>query len=77
MDIDLLTESIKEKCLEIGFSKSGIAPVDYYQEDRDYLEGWIKDGYHASMYCRAIDSYAANLSDMEYWQRACVCYVVC
>ncbi len=50
MDIDLLTESIKEKCLEIGFSKSGIAPVDYYQEDRDYLEGWIKDGYHASMH---------------------------
>ena len=50
MDIDLLTESIKEKCLEIGFSKSGIAPVDYYQEDRDYLEDWIKDGYHASMH---------------------------
>ena len=50
MDIDLLTESIKQKCLEIGFSKSGIAPVDYYQEDRDYLEDWIKDGYHASMH---------------------------
>ena len=49
MDIESFTEFIKMKCSEVGFSKSGIAPAKYHKEDRDYLEGWIENGYHASM----------------------------
>ena len=49
MDIESFTEFIKDKCSEVGFSKSGIAPVKYHKEDREHLEGWIKNGYHASM----------------------------
>ena len=33
LDIELFTELIKRKCSEVGFSKSGIAPVKYHKED--------------------------------------------
>ena len=49
MDKDSFTDFIKEKCLEVGFSKSGVAPVKYHKEDRIYLENWIDNGYNASM----------------------------
>ena len=49
MDTASFTDFIKEKCLEIGFSKTGIAPVKYHKEDLNKLKLWIDDGYHASM----------------------------
>ncbi len=49
MDTNSFTDLIKQKCLDVGFSKSGIAPVQYYQEDKIHLEKWIDNGYHASM----------------------------
>tara|TARA_B100002052_G_scaffold81137_2_gene74363 strand:+ start:2402 stop:3334 length:933 start_codon:yes stop_codon:yes gene_type:complete len=49
LDTNSFTDLIKQKCLDVGFSKSGIAPVQYYQEDKIHLEKWIDNGYHASM----------------------------
>ena len=49
MDKSTFTSFIKEKCLEIGFSKSGIAPVKYYNQDKKRLEEWLGNNYHASM----------------------------
>ena len=49
MDLKSLTKNIKEKCLEIGFSKSGIAPSKYHKEDKDVLESWLDNNYNASM----------------------------
>ena len=49
MDLKLLTDSIKEKCLEVGFSKAGIAPVKYYESDTEVLNKWLDKGYNASM----------------------------
>ena len=49
METSTFTEFIKEKCLEIGFSKSGIAPVQYFIEDKKRLEDWIENNYHGSM----------------------------
>ena len=49
MDKNTLTALVKEKCLSLGFSKSGITKVQYHQEDREHLDAWIGDNYHASM----------------------------
>ena len=49
MEKKTFTEFIKEKCLEIGFSKSGVAPVEYFIEDKKRLEDWIENNYHGSM----------------------------
>ena len=45
MDKILLTDFIKEKCQEIGFSKSGIAEVDYYESDKEKLVNWINNDF--------------------------------
>ena len=44
-----LTEQIKAKALEIGFSKVGIAKADPLREDAERLKDWLHRGYHASM----------------------------
>ena len=49
MDISYLTKLIKDECLSVGFSKVGIAEVKYYQDDKLYLENWLKKNRNASM----------------------------
>ena len=49
MDLRLLTEDIKKKCLEVGFSKSGIAPAKYHKNDKEILDTWIDNNYNGSM----------------------------
>ena len=49
MDLQLLSESIKDKALEIGFSKIGITEAKFYKQDQDNLEQWLSNGLHGSM----------------------------
>ena len=49
MDTISFTEFVKNQCLSIGFSKVGIARVEYYPEDRTHLDNWIDKDYHATM----------------------------
>jgi epoxyqueuosine reductase len=44
-----LTKSLKEKALEIGFHKVGIAPAKKL-ERADYLKEWLNKGYHGQMH---------------------------
>lgn len=44
-----LTEQIKSKALELGFSKVGIAGAEPLHEDGERLREWLRRGYHASM----------------------------
>lgn len=44
-----LTEQIKQKALELGFGKVGIARVESLKEERERLTEWLYRGYHASM----------------------------
>lgn len=43
------TKKIKEKALEIGFHKVGIAQAEALLREREYLEGWLERGFHAEM----------------------------
>ena len=49
MDLKLLSKSIKDKALEIGFSKTGITEAKFYKKDQDNLEQWLSNGFHGSM----------------------------
>jgi len=49
LDLELLTKEIKKRCLEVGFSKAGIAPAEYHKEDTENLNNWIDKKYNASM----------------------------
>ncbi|MDP1677056.1 MAG: tRNA epoxyqueuosine(34) reductase QueG [Bacteroidota bacterium] len=44
-----LTEQIKTKALELGFSKVGIAKAEMLNVEGDHLKDWLGRGYHASM----------------------------
>ncbi|HTR80807.1 MAG TPA: tRNA epoxyqueuosine(34) reductase QueG [Bacteroidota bacterium] len=44
-----LTQQIKEKALEIGFSKVGIAKIEPIETDAGRLKEWLSRGYQASM----------------------------
>ncbi|MEM8781014.1 MAG: QueG-associated DUF1730 domain-containing protein, partial [Cyanobacteria bacterium P01_G01_bin.49] len=46
-----LTIKIKQKALDLGFHKVGIADVDKNYQDNaiSHLKAWIKLGYHAEM----------------------------
>ena len=46
-----LTNKIKEKALDLGFHKVGIADVNYHYEDEaiSSLKAWLALGYHADM----------------------------
>ena len=50
MDLELLSRDIKNKALDIGFSKIGITKAKFYQKDQDNLEKWLSNGYHGSMH---------------------------
>jgi len=44
-----LTQKIKEKALEIGFHKVGVARAEALPREREHLENWIERGFHAEM----------------------------
>ncbi|HEX9929629.1 MAG TPA: tRNA epoxyqueuosine(34) reductase QueG [Pyrinomonadaceae bacterium] len=44
-----LTQKIKEKALEIGFHKVGVARAETLLREREYLENWLERGFHAEM----------------------------
>lgn len=44
-----LTEQIKSKALELGFSKVGIARADALSDEGARLNEWLNRGWHASM----------------------------
>lgn len=46
---DTLTDRIKLKAAELGFSKVGLAKVELITEESKRLREWLACGYHASM----------------------------
>ncbi|MGH7901805.1 MAG: tRNA epoxyqueuosine(34) reductase QueG, partial [Thermodesulfobacteriota bacterium] len=48
MDIYLLTRSIKQKALDIGFDLVGVSPVDSFPENQFYKE-WLARGFAGEM----------------------------
>lgn len=48
MDINSLTRAIKQKALELGFNKIGIARVEELPEAKFLME-WLKKGFHGEM----------------------------
>lgn len=44
-----LTRSIKEKALEIGFTKVGITSAEPFDHAADHLASWIERGFHGLM----------------------------
>ncbi len=44
-----LTQQIKSKAIELGFSKVGIAKAEILQEEAVHLQEWLERKYHASM----------------------------
>lgn len=49
LDISQLTSQVKQKALELGFHKVGIAQVDGVDESQSRLQAWLKLGYQADM----------------------------
>jgi len=47
--METLTQKIKAKALELGFSKVGIARAEGLGADGERLKEWLRRGYHASM----------------------------
>lgn len=44
-----LTEKIKNKALEIGFDKIGIARAEHLNDEGARFDEWLAEGFHASM----------------------------
>lgn len=49
MAVSTLTQLIKSKALDLGFSEVGIARVVTLAEEGTHLQEWLRRGYHASM----------------------------
>ena len=49
MNKQQFTDTIKNKCNQLGFTKSGIAKVDYFEEDNRNLKNWLRKKYNGSM----------------------------
>ena len=47
--MSILNTLIKEKAVELGFHKVGIARADSIEKDKQNLEEWIKRKHHATM----------------------------
>ncbi len=47
--MQFLTNIIKQKALELGFCKVGIAPIENLGIESERLKEWLNRGYHASM----------------------------
>ncbi len=53
-DKKFLSDSIKNKAVELGFFSCGISKAGYLEEDADRLRKWLGKGFHSGM------SYMAN-----------------
>jgi epoxyqueuosine reductase len=49
LDIKSLSESIKNKALELGFHSCGISKAGYLEDDANRLDHWLDKGYHSGM----------------------------
>lgn len=49
ISIDRLSESIRDKALELGFAGCGFSMAEALPEDRKSLEIWLHNGHHAGM----------------------------
>jgi len=47
--METLTQKIKAKALELGFSRVGIARAESLGQDGERLKEWLRRGFHASM----------------------------
>ena len=45
----LQKEHIKQLALEVGFDLCGVAQCSNFEDDRAFLEGWIREGYASSL----------------------------
>ena len=45
----LQKEHIKQLALEVGFDLCGVAQCSNFDDDRAFLEGWIREGYASSL----------------------------
>jgi epoxyqueuosine reductase len=44
-----LTNAIKQKAVEIGFTKAGVTSVDAFDREADFFESWVAGGAHGTM----------------------------
>ncbi len=44
-----LTEQIKQKAIEIGFHKIGVARAETLREEGEHLKQWLSENYHGEM----------------------------
>jgi epoxyqueuosine reductase QueG len=49
LSIEDLSAAIKEKARELGFSGCGFSRAEALPEDKQRLEAWLQQGYHARM----------------------------
>ena len=49
MDTRELTQAIKQKAIEVGFTKAGVASADAFDREADFFESWVLDGAHGTM----------------------------
>ena len=49
MDKSLLSNQIKKKSFELGFSKIGITKAKIYKADKEYIDHWLSNDFHGSM----------------------------
>lgn len=44
-----ISNLIKQKALQLGFSACGIAKAEYLQKEENHIHDWLQKGYHAKM----------------------------
>ncbi len=49
MDLISISQRIKGKALDLGFTACGISHAELLQRDFDYLKRWLSEGYHGEM----------------------------
>jgi epoxyqueuosine reductase len=59
LHIPELTQSLKNKAYDLGFSFCGVARAQFLEEEAPRLEHWLKSGYNGGM------AYMANYFDMR------------
>ena len=67
MDKSLLSNQIKKKSIELGFSKIGITKAKIYKEDKEHIEHWIKNDFHGSMIKSMMPASYRDIIDVGSW----------
>jgi len=75
MNILELSEAIKNKAIEIGFDKCGIAKSNSLLKEKEYLEQWLSNGYNGSMSFLSNDTNKRTNPDLLF--NNCKSVIVC